>query len=86
MFGGYDLKFAKSHSNITWNPLVNLDYWTVNLSSVLIGDQILESDSFTAVVDSGTSYVVMPYKDFGLLVLFMEEEINLVFKEGITSR
>lgn len=85
MFGGYDEKFAYPNRNITWNKLVNLDYWTVNLSQVFFGEFVLESDSRTAIIDSGTSYVVMPYKDFGLLLLFLEE-YDLKFKEAIASQ
>lgn len=46
---------------------------------------MLESDSRTAIVDSGTSYVVMPYADFGMLLLVLEE-YDLTFKEAILSQ
>lgn len=34
--GGYDPEYFAPNETLTWNPLVNTDYWTVELTSVTI--------------------------------------------------
>lgn len=48
------------NEQITWNPLINTHYWTVALDEATLGDQSLELLATTAIVDSGTSYTLMP--------------------------
>ena len=64
MLGGYDLKFAKETSEITWNSLIDSNLWTVRLSQVHLGDYKFNLDTNRVIIDSGTSYVLMPINDF----------------------
>jgi len=81
MIGGYNLtKFAKENHDITWNSLLNKNYWTMKLVSVKLQnhtqndeediDEIdrsrkidLRTKSTVAILDSGTSYLLMPIED-----------------------
>lgn len=61
--GGYDVeKYAKE--NITWHNLTNKRYWTIDMDSVKIGEEDLILTTHKVIVDSGTSYLLMPYRDF----------------------
>lgn len=62
--GGYDAnKYAPTGytgSAITWNDLINTNYWSLNMVSVKFGDQDLILSSNVAIIDTGTSYLLMP--------------------------
>lgn len=61
--GGYDTeKYAKE--NITWHSLANDLYWTLNIEKVHLGGEELNIPTTEVIIDSGTSYLVMPTKDF----------------------
>ena len=63
--GGYNL--TDTRGRITWNNLVRPDYWTVELSKVELGDWEVPLSSSQAMIDTGTSYTVIPQKDFTTL-------------------
>jgi len=60
--GGYDLnKYAQSE--ITWHPILDEPYWSVPLTKFYLGSLKYEpSDDApeSIIVDSGTSFVLMP--------------------------
>jgi len=56
--GGYNL--SDTSGPVTWNPLVRTDYWSVALSEVYMGDWKMNLTSTEAMIDTGTSYVVIP--------------------------
>lgn len=58
------MKYARDNQSITWNPLVDINYWTVGLSSAKIGNYQFKLDTNKAIIDSGTSYILMPSDDF----------------------
>ena len=61
IFGGYDTeKYAKLNQTITWNSLIDDNYWTVRLMSAKIGDYEFDLDTNKAIIDTGTSYILMP--------------------------
>lgn len=72
IIGGYDLqKYAQNSSSITWNYLLNKNYWAVTLTKVsVLGTSSFDlgTSSTVTIVDSGTSYMLMPTKDHAVLV------------------
>jgi len=60
--GGYD-----QSASLSWNPLVDTDYWSVKLSKVSIGGSEIPLSASKAIVDSGTSLLLVPAKDFSNL-------------------
>ena len=61
--GGYDTeKYAKE--NITWHNLANEVYWTIDMDNVSLGNSTLDIETRHVIVDSGTSYLLMPTTDF----------------------
>jgi hypothetical protein len=56
------MDFADKTKNmtITWNDLVNTHYWSVGLVAAKIGDKSLPISTNVAIVDTGTSYLLMP--------------------------
>ena len=63
-FGGYDMKYAGNNETLTWNDLVNTHYWSLNLVGAKIGGNNLPLSSNIAIVDTGTSYMLMPSQDY----------------------
>ena len=47
-------------AQLTWNELVNNYYWSLNLVGVRLGNTPLKISTNIAVVDTGTSYILMP--------------------------
>jgi hypothetical protein len=45
---------------LTWNELVNTNYWSVNLVGVKLGNTPIKISTSFAIVDTGTSYILMP--------------------------
>jgi len=60
--GGYNMEYADSasSSNITWNSLIDTTYWSVEMIGVDVGDEELTISASTAIIDTGTSYILMP--------------------------
>lgn len=48
------------NQSISWNQLVNTRYWSLNLVSVKIDDKSIDISTNIAIVDTGTSYLLMP--------------------------
>lgn len=64
-FGGWDMKYANSSDDlISWNDVINTDYWTLELTSIEYDDKTITPSTEYAIVDSGTSIIVMPTDDF----------------------
>ena len=49
---------------VSWNPLIDTDYWSVRLSKVTLGNTNNALSTNKAIIDSGTSYVVVPQAEF----------------------
>jgi len=64
LIGGYNMKYAKEGEILNWHNLIKDPYWTVNLSSVKIGDNQIKTYGKTAIIDSGSSYILLPESDF----------------------
>lgn len=41
------------------------DYWTIRISDAKLGDYTFDLDTHKAIIDTGTSYILMPENDFG---------------------
>ena len=72
--GGYDLDRFAPNATITWNPLVDTDYWTVRLKKVMLGDVQLFTSTKKAIIDSGTSYLAMPDYEFASLITLLDTD------------
>nr|CDJ83815.1 Peptidase A1 domain containing protein [Haemonchus contortus] len=61
-------EFCQTHhkGNITWVPLISENTWTVQLEGISVGAELGDilhiPGNFSAVVDSGTSYILGPSK------------------------
>ena len=75
--GGYDLDKFGPNQTITWNNLVNTDYWTVKLKKVMLGDIQLFTSTKQAIIDSGTSYLAMPDYEFASLMTLLDTNHGL---------
>lgn len=63
--GGYDLeRYAKG--DFTWHDLANKNYWTLNMDSVTLGGEELDIETTDVIVDSGTSFLLMPTRKITL--------------------
>ncbi len=59
-FGGYNISKAPKKSKLTWNDIIFSNYWSVSLNHVRVGDYQLKLSTNVAIVDTGTSYLLMP--------------------------
>ena len=81
--GGYNLaKYAKGGLSITWNNLKNKSYWSLNLIAAKLANSTFnfETDALSAIVDSGTSYVMMPTSDYDRLIKHFASQYGINFK------
>ena len=62
--GGYDTKQYAPNTTESWNSLIDTDYWSVRLSKVSLGNINIPLSTNKAIIDSGTSYVVVPQSEF----------------------
>ena len=61
--GGYDLaQFAKG--DLIWHDCFSDEYWSVRMDGFKYGDDALRTTHNEAIVDSGTSYLIMPEANF----------------------
>ena len=73
-FGGYDLQsFAKEE--LTWHNNVSDWFWAVNLTEIKTGSETLMSNDYgrELIVDSGSSYILLPRTDFNAFLDQMQE-------------
>ena len=74
--GGYDEQKHAGNQTITWNSLIDSKYWSLRLSAVSIGEDNLPITTSTAVIDTGTSFIVVPRQDLTkILNHFMREQL-----------
>lgn len=66
--GGYNLGKYAPNSTLSWNPLISTNYWMVRLSSVTMGGASLPLSSSRAILDTGTSFLVIPMPEFNALL------------------
>ncbi len=59
MFGGYDMTLASS--SLSWVPLIGTDWWQIALSSATYNGVSFIVSGKSAIIDSGTSLIAMPY-------------------------
>ena len=83
--GGYDVeKYAVKDStedDIFWTPLVSHDYWTVSFSSVSLQGEIVDKYASSAILDTGTSWSVIPTADFEILKDVFVKKYKMSFYE-----
>ena len=61
--GGYDLeRYAKS--DLVWHDSYSSEYWSVKLNGFKFGESDIEVSHEEVIVDSGTSYLIMPPTNF----------------------
>ncbi len=57
--GGYDTeRYAKE--DLQWHNLTNDLYWTIEMEKVSVGGEEIPIETRDIIVDSGTSYLLMP--------------------------
>ena len=70
--GGYDIDKFAPDGTLTWNPLVDDDYWRIDLDKAVIGDVKVLTSTDTAIIDSGTTFIAMPDYDLESLVQLLD--------------
>jgi len=68
VLGGFRPELAKPGASLSWNSLVDTAYWTVELSAFRVGGRELRVAAKQAVLDTGSSFIVVPRSDFDLLM------------------
>jgi hypothetical protein len=63
------------NSTLSWNNLVGTTYWTVRLTQFQIDDQVIPIQSTKAILETSTSYTVIPKKDFANLIEYWSDKM-----------
>jgi len=63
-FGGYNLDEFAPNQTLSWNSLIDTDYWSLRLTKVSLNGVIIPITTNKAIIDSGTSFTVMPTTEF----------------------
>jgi cathepsin D len=67
-FGGYNPGLVDKES-LRWHPLTSSVFWSINVDRYSFGNRTLLSDvKMNAVLDSGCTFIVLPQRDFALLL------------------
>ena len=65
--GGYDTSLVEG-KNIHWAQVTDQKHWIIELNSVFMQDRPLLNSPTSVLIDSGTSYLLIPQSTFlGLL-------------------
>ena len=69
--GGYVEDFYVG--NISWHNISSNEFWEVPLGEIRVGDQVLDINTKKLVLDTGTSYALIPQNEFEeMLYMFMD--------------
>ena len=83
--GGYDSqKFGAHGTELVWHPLKakegKFNHWRLHLEGIFFGDHELEkSEIESVIVDSGTSLLLMPSKEFNKLIQLIEHKTDMAY-------
>lgn len=76
MLGGYDLdKFAGGRP-VSWHKLISDKYWSIPLGSAKYGEHPLTLTTDRVIVDTGTSYTLIPSEELKHLTQVIEGNIS----------
>ena len=83
--GGYNLKYAKPNFDIIWNKVIpGQNYWITELKAVFLYTNQksgnLHTKSTLAILDSGTSNLIMPIRDYKALLRKFKNDYNVDFE------
>lgn len=62
--GGYDVEEFSIEKELTWHNLINNFWWTLGLKGVQVGGKDIGVTTKQVIIDTGTSYALMPSSDF----------------------
>ena len=79
------MKYSKENSTLYWNKLIDDNYWTISINDAKLGDYTFDLDTHSAIIDTGTSYILMPYNDFNEFRKVVEEGRSCYMDEGKTG-
>lgn len=52
------------NGNLNWHNLTNNKYWTIGFDGFKVGNKTMKTISTSTIVDTGTSYILIPTTDF----------------------
>ena len=61
ILGRYNPSYIKEGSMLDWHPVIDSTYWTISIEKVRLGNFSFDMKSVRAIVDSGSSYIHVPY-------------------------
>lgn len=64
---------------IVWHDLTNSAYWTLNFDGASFGNSRIPVTTQSLIVDTGTSYNLMPPKDFDVVKTMVEQQTGIIF-------
>lgn len=68
--GGYNLtENSLAGSPLMWHQLINTNYWSIPMVNPQINGVALKTTAKTAIVDTGSSYAVVPPSDYKQIML-----------------
>ena len=71
--GGYDVeRYAKENETLVWHNLTNKFWWTLRMDGVSLDGEDLQINTNKVIIDTGTSFTLVPKKDFRKIKRYFE--------------
>jgi hypothetical protein len=73
--GGYNVdKYADGE--IFWHNITHPSYWGLNISNAYLGDLNMNQNASRVVIDTGSSFMLMPTEDFASFANYFSSRYN----------
>jgi hypothetical protein len=74
-----------SDGELIWHDLVDTQYWLLPMNNSTFAGEQINTKARTAIVDTGTSLLLLPTEDFAQVLQIFEKKHNLAFKLTLTG-
>ena len=76
IIGGYDQRYIDG--KINYFKVTNKSHWTIDIAKSFVGDRILNKEPQQAIVDSGTSLILMPKREFKDIMKYLRNTLKKI--------
>jgi hypothetical protein len=76
IIGGFDQRYVDG--KINYFKVTNNSHWTIDLTKSFIGERILNKEPQQAIIDSGTSLILMPKREFTDIMKYLKSTLKKI--------
>ncbi|KAL4462023.1 hypothetical protein ABPG74_000868 [Tetrahymena malaccensis] len=79
ILGGVNMKYGVENQVMVYHNIANSEHWALNLDTVKFNDKnIKQKDSKIAIIDSGSSNIVLPREDYNYLLKILTNDLHFI--------